>query len=374
MSEFILRTFIDEEKIKESIVKIKEIDIIKQRETNNFEKISVTITNRNVIQKFLNFFTLLYKDMDITNPIKDKISIRVFLTTFMIIYEEKVVFNEKGPIEEKLSNLSKKILENFDNILNDYDNKNLLEFFKKNFNEFTQLLHAWKTNDKSKLLLALYSAYQDLIETQKKLKEENYENDTDKETSKLWVKEISNQKKLIENEVRKIGGDESIEKFLSGELILDFAPDEFKERIVKNLQKAYWENIKDELSKTDIPKNLIQTLNELKNKIKKLVPSRDDLHNKWEKEFKIEYLSYKFEKIEDRNDFICENVNKLLDIIIRLESKERNASIDKVKEQIKDRELNERIVELIYQCYIHIDFIYLDIENLKKRLEEHQKK
>ena len=68
------------------------------------------------------------------------------------------------------------------------------------------------------------------------------------------------------------------------------------------------------------------------------------------------------------------NVKTFINILLDLESKERNDSFQEVMKKVDDFNMEDKIVELLYQCYMHIDYIYLDIQNLKKRLEEYQKK
>jgi hypothetical protein len=378
MTNNIIRTYAEEKKLEELIEKVKEIDILKDPNTNTFEKISRSITNKENILQFINIFNKVFNkeyENDIgANIVGDVKNVRTFLGIFMIIHCEEIIFAEIGEIEKQIIKLAKNLLENFQRMIEKYNDIEILKEFSENYTEYKNLFEAWKNQDKDKLLLALYTAYQDLIETQKKIREDKYENETDKETAVLWSKEIDNQKKLIETEVRKIGGDESIEKFISGELLINFLPQELKDNIVKNLQKAYWDKVKEELTKEDIPQMTIKTLNELKKKIKELVPSREDLHEKWEKEFKFEILSYKFNNLEDRNNFIMENVKTFINILLDLESKERNESFQEVMKKADDFNMEDRIVELLYQCYMHIDYIYLDIQNLKKRLEEYQKK
>jgi hypothetical protein len=378
MTNNIIRTYAEEKKIEELIEKIKEVDILKETNTNTFEKISKRIINKENTIQFINIFNKIFNkeyENDIgSNIVGDVKNIRTFLGIFMIIHCEEIIFAEIGVIEKQIISLAKKLLESFQSLIDKYNNIDVIKEFSVVYNEYKNLFEAWKNQDKDKLLLALYTAYQDLIETQKKIREDTYENETDKETALLWSKEIDNQKKLIEIQVRKIGGDESIEKFISGELIMNFLPQELKDNILKNLQKAYWNKVKEELTKEDVPQMTIKSLNELKKKIKELVPSREDLHEKWEKEFKFEILSYKFKNLEDRNNFIMENIKTIIDILLDLESKERNESFQEVIKKVDDFNMENKIVELLYQCYIHIDYIYLDIQNLKKRLEEYQKK
>jgi hypothetical protein len=376
--EFIIRTFIEDKKIKALLDKVKNIKLLSNDKENTFEHISENITDRTTLKLIITMFENIYNLEYVTdigsNPINTPTSIRCFLSIFMIIYQSEVIFSNIGTIEKDLITHANKLLASFKDLLENYNSIIHIQTFKKQYEQFDTNFNAWKNNDKRGLLLILYNSYQELIETQKKLLEDKYDNEIDKEKSKIWANEIDKQKKQIETEIRKIGGEHSLEKCINGQILEDLVPEDIKKNIYSTLQKAYWNKIKEELTKIDIPESTIRTLKDIKNHLKKLVPSRHDLQNKWEKQFKIELLEYQFKDINERNKFILKFGHQFIEIINELESPERKADFDDTLLKIKDKTIIEQIIEIFYSCYLHIENIYLDIENLKVTLENYQKK
>lgn len=277
--------------------------------------------------------------------------VRIFLSMYMILLKNDEIFVSMGVLERRLIEMSGELEVLFMGLIDDYDNEVKLNDFVSKFREYKEVFNGWKSNDRRVLLLVLSNAYNELLDTERVVDEE-------------WRENICKQKIEIEREVMKIGGVDALDKLVSGELMVDLLDDggSIRRRVYDTLDRVYWDKIRDELSIGGRCVMVIRCLKDLRGWVKKLVPSRDDLHSKWERELKIELLDQDVFDLENRNKYIRGILMKLMDILSILESAERVESKDDIE--------GKSIEELIRSCYMHIGFVYDDLENLKKKIED----
>ena len=355
------KTYLQEKQLKELKKKMQEK--IKSLKTDNFDELVKILMDKSFI-----FDTKKLLDLSFERE-ETLVNTRSFLSCFMINSKPEEIFNQVGDLERALMSMSEKLIEDYELFLGDNDNN-----FIKSYDNFLNFFNNWKKNDLTMLLFVLSSAYQDLILTKEKIKSSNYENQEEKDRAEIWMEEIENQKKLIESSVRKIGGEEILESFLTGKFFMDLVSGDFKDKIIMNLQKAYFEKIKIEINNLgeEKPFTLIKTLKEIKDLLFKMVPSREDLHQKWTKDLNIELLEQKLDK-KSYQTVILDIFDKIYDIIKICESGERNDKTDELKDKLKNwdnEEIDSFIIENLQKIYEKINFVFSDIKELKNKLEK----
>lgn len=360
------KTYLQEKKIKELKKKINEK--VKPLKGGEFDDIIKVLLDSNFV-----FDTK--KLLDLSFNMEESLgNIKSLLSGFMIENKPDEIFNQVGDMEKMLISMNSDMIKEFNFFLEDKSNE-----FKSSYEKYLKIFKTWKSNDLTTLLFVLSSAYQDLIITKDKLKSSTYENKEEKDRANIWMKEIDNQKKLIESSVRKIGGDDILESFLTGKFFMDLVSNDFKDNILVNLQKAYFDKLKEELKNlgNEKPFTLIKTLKEIRDLLFKMVPSRTDLHSKWLKKLNIELLEQKLNK-EGYYEIILEIFNSIFDIIKLCESKERNKITDNLKEEVKkikkkgvsNTEIDSFIIENIGKIYEKINNVFVDVGELKNKLEK----
>ena len=355
------KTYLQEKQMKE--LKQKMLEKMNSLKTDNFDGLVKILIDKSFI-----FDTKKLLDLSFERE-ETLVNIRSFLSCFMIKSNPEEIFNQVGDLEKTLISMSEKIIEEYELFLGDKDN-NLI----KSYDNFLNFFNNWRKNDLTTLLFILSSTYQDLILTKEKIKSSVYENQEEKDRAEIWMGEIENQKKLIESSVRKIGGEDLLESFLTGNFFMDLVSGDFKDKILMNLQKAYFEKIRVEINNLggEKPFTLIKTLKEIKDLLFKMVPSREDLHQKWGKDLNIELLEQKLDK-KSYQTVIFDIFDKIYDIIKICESRERNDNTDELRDKLKNwdnGEIDSFIIENLQKIYEKINFVFSDIKELKNKLEK----
>ena len=117
---------------------------------------------------------------------------------------------------------------------------------------------------------------------------------------------------------------------------------------------------------------IVKCVKDLKNRLQELVPSRHDLKEEWEKDIKYELLSQSI-AINSKKKLLGSIIKYIGKIILDLESKERNEELKNLMDDFEELEKNKKIEgvsKILCMYYNHIYYIYEDIQNLKKKLEE----
>lgn len=322
----------------------------------NFEKILQILQNKKFISSNQKLLSLLGIELNSKK-------IRSFLTCIMLKHCPNDILTERKEVEEELIEKSCILFGKYLSILkNDLDN---VEEFIKELPEFIQLFEAWKQHDEKKLLFILSSSYQDLIVTGKTIQEEKYENPEENERSIIWLNEIEKQKKTLEKAIFKLGGEQAIEKLFDGSFWMDIMSQDFKESVESNMKKAFREKLLNELNSDKKPYSIIKCLKEIRNLLYSCVPSREDLHDKWEKSLRIELLDMELSR--DDSIKICQKTLQIyLELILELESPERNPETKLIIENLS----KDTIVETLLKVYEKVKLIFQDIQILKQKLEK----
>lgn len=279
----------------------------------NFENISSLLQNKSFIKNNQEFLKLININLN-------QYQIRIFLSSIMINFCPNDILQEIKEIEEKLMSSSLDLYQDYLNILNN-PSENYL-FTEKIYN-YLQIFEIWKDQDKKKFIFLLSSTYNELIMTSKMIETKNSID------AEIWLKEIENQKKLIEKSVYQIAGEEGIEKMLNGTFWIDVITPEFRILIENNLKKSFRNKLLLELN-NEIPFTIIKCLKEIENHYLKNYP---DIHKK----LRIELLNNQLDKNDKKNI-----INYNLQIFMKIEN---------IKNQLDN---DEQIIDILINIYQNI--------------------
>ena len=338
-------------------------------EKNNYEELEKKLIDNKIIDIFKNFLNEIFKGIKSSINFDNK-KTREFLIIFMISYNSETIFNEIDAIEIELINISNETIELLKNIVVN-NNDNYTKFYLKT-KLFLSKFKIWKNKDKKKLLTILYNTYKNLKEDICKIKDNKEYEDI--------LNEYSKQKKDIEVSVRSVIGEEGLLNFIEGKFTDEESNNQKikDELIIGNLKKAYWDIIEEQL-KIDYEDFtfVIKLLDEIKQLLKNMVPSRYDLHKKWDIQNKVEILKQINSKKDKLNISII-YLKNYANILLDLESPERNnitkdiiksidSKIENFNDNVNKNNFNKLILKNIQDLYEQIFFVIKDLNNIKKK-------
>lgn len=195
-----------------------------------------------------------HKTDELFNLLNIQINTKKFNVIFMIVYHPDFTLNEERNIyDENLFNISKIVLDNFNDLLNDFTIEKQ-QCFEKNLNNYLNDFDKWKQNSLEKKLKPIVEQYYSLIDMQNLILEES-----DSDGRQLWISEIEKIKQKWEKQIKQSGGDYLLQNYTKPEIILD---DKIIMEISKNIYSAFWNDFKEDLMKE--PPNYLRLIDFLK--------------------------------------------------------------------------------------------------------------
>ena len=341
-------SYLQEQKLKNICQEI--FNYLLQKKLEDFQSVLSILQDKNFVKNNQHIFSLINLPWDIKKT-------KTFLSHIMIVKCPEDVLGEIKETEKQLQTIAEKCNLSYLNFLENSLDEKLQQEFRKNSYDFLELFESWRTNDKKKMIVILASSHYDLTLTMETIENTTYEGD-EIERAKIWIEEIKKQEKSLERAIYQIGGEEALEQLYDGTFWLELMTPEFREKLQNNLQKAFYDKLQNEIEKEDKPFLIIKTLQEIRNLLGKCVPSREDIQQQWDKKLQIELLNNDI-TLEQRKQIIVSSLEIFVEIILELESKERNE-----KYEIVD------IVDGIKYCYEKIRLIFHDIQIIKEQLEK----
>ena len=360
------------------------ITMHKTPSSDSFEKLMMKITNKDavkatnsVLKNMNEVHKLIEADHDRHDSLMSKNASRVFLTCFMIISFNDVVFSTKGVIEKRLIDEAKKTLESFEHFRDEQKkahlDHDLVDEFIGNFHRFTQLFKAWKSQDAEKIVEVLCKAYYELEETMKVVLNKQYTvsstnsntnadasadagasagvsvddvnigTDSDSVTAidggvatdgsvdeqedvKIWKIEIEEQKRKIIEQVRLIGGVKGMKRLDELKNSWSDSVDVLDEKSMLEIaKKAYWDRFAMELEGDKPDRSMLyKLLDEVRERLNAFTPNRKDLIGENNDAINIELLKNTIEhKAFNELDFM-KLVSFIIDRLLMFETPAEN--------------------------------------------------
>ena len=156
---------------------------------------------------------LLYRVIICTNAERpSKNTHRIFLTAWMILYQEEHVFQERGSLERDLKLAAEDVVLSWGSYVKHYRTQEAHEHaqkFSEVFQHFLRRFHEWKSPDALKLTEKLIDHYMEL---------EHFKNsvvDINKEAMDKWNSEIEAQQRRIIEELGRLNGRNALQMLIT---------------------------------------------------------------------------------------------------------------------------------------------------------------
>jgi hypothetical protein len=350
--------------LRKSLKQYHELSIHDGTLNQKFGFLARELNKKYILDTTENMLTNLYK-LHNYNPLK-KMNVKVFLSCIMINHHPKVLLSEESPIEIKVQKQSNYLFNLLDDI---YTSKNnfALRFhshiFIKTLNQFIVLFDEWKKHDQMKIINDLQTIYFELETDKIKRQADNNPN------QEVFIKDISREQKKIIEKIRQTGGQEAVDNFEMVKLSME----KYKESIDKNydtinniIHTAFWDNIKEQLSKD--PPNImviIPLLEDVKKMLKACVPQRGDLHNQLDCNIDVKHIKNMIENNAIDHYFIKTIVCYIFNFIEKFQS----SSKDKETEQIKTDLLHKFDNGMYYKDFFP-EFFKIAFEKIEEILQD----
>lgn len=232
----------------------------------SFEELMILLQDKNVISTTRTFL----------ERNGAQISVRKFLSFFMIFYHHDELLDESD-ISQELFKQIKRTIKVYDSLRNQYKEFKI-KIFHYVIKETEKWFDVWKKRDKYQLIMPMIHMYHYLEEQ----KQENHQD---------WNNEIDKQKELIKSKITKL--DKNAQEFIDNPLRVKIN-EKAKQNIVNVIHKAYWDkfqtNVKDKQWE-----QLVGFVDEIKTMLKNLVPHRTDLHNDMDNNLDSQILKQRLE-------------------------------------------------------------------------------
>lgn len=354
--------------LRRSLNKYYSLNIHNSELNDKFSLLARELNKKNVIDTSYEFLKNTYVMHNESIPHKSKT--KILLSCFMIDKHPHVLLSDETDIEKKVQFKAKCILKNIDNINSPQNNFSFrlnTKIFIKNFQDFLVIFDEWKNEDKLKILNDLHTIYFELQGDKMKRECENNPN------QEVFIKDIEREQKKIVEKIKHIGGQEGLDNFEK----LKKQMNNYTESIERNFQNinniihtAFWDNIKEELSKENM-NVIIPLLDDLKKMLKQCVPNRGDLHNQLDSNIDTAHIKDMIKNKVIDNFFIRTISLYIFNFVEQFQS----SSDDKETRKIKESLILQFDGGMLYKDYFPEFFkhVFLMTEKILKESEELKK-
>lgn len=311
----------------------------------NFESILPILQNKHLILSTSKILSL--------SPQKTK----YFLTCIMINFCPNDILPNIQEIEKQLITKASSIFDQFMNNLQ--SNKYPPDFFQS-VNDYIDFFSTWQKEDKKKLIFIMVGSYHELLLTADIISKQEYNSEEEQSRRKIWLKEIEGQKKSLEKAIFQIGGEKAIDQLYNNTLWLEMMSPSMKESIESNIKNQLKNKLIQEISSHNKPFATIKCLKEIKDLLFQCIPNRQDLHQKYEKDLKIELLNMDLPP-EDSQKIINLTLSHFLNLILQLESPNRNHETLSLLNKLHKCSI-EILVDVFMNIYEKINLLYTDLQ------------
>lgn len=191
---------------------------------------------------------------------------RKFLAAYTMIFHKDVVLNDDN-FSNHLFELAKKLVFSFDDIFtNSFSIKSFTKFLNS-LTEYNLFFEKWKKRDgliQIRPMIKTYSEINLLLEHEQNITDERRQ-------------EYLKMKKSLRNKTKIIAGEEGLLSLESGEVTY-FKDEKIFDDIEKTVRKAFWDVFEENLNEQKY-EQIKMLLDDIKEILFNLIPSRTDLHN-----------------------------------------------------------------------------------------------
>ena len=288
------------------------------------------------------------------------ISSKTLLSCYYIKYFSSDVFANSGElmgIEKEVFDNGNKIIE----LLKSIDNTNHLECCDliKRLNAYKRLFLSWKSKD-MKSMITIYSEQYNQLKNQLQLAGDNREY-------------LENMMKKIKDILKKLVGAENVEKTLEENKPKQLKFDVSLEQLVGvYLKKAFWENFKEQISKTPPDyKEIGNIVNDIKGYMKKIYENRENELNHLDDVLDNEWIELRVQNGTYTNTMFLDLVKYLLNELKNLDAAVHDSKNNELLKKLNNIESSEQLIDSVVES---LEFLLERLEKLTGFLTEVRKK
>lgn len=307
---------------------------------------------------------------------QENINTKKFLSCFMIKHHPNVIISDDTDIERQVIQLSEKVINSILNI-NNSKNKFSMNFYISRFNlyysSYVNNFDIWKDSDKHRILNDLSTIYFELEHDKNKKYEE-----LDDGTNHEFIINIEREQKKLIDKIESIAGKEGLEYLDTLKSEIDKYKKNIEDlyiRINDNLHQAYWDSIKQELSKD--PPNFGVISHLLSETKELLINCNHTLENELNENIDISFIEEMFNRGVLDDKYIKNMCNYVISKIGENQAVSDDEELEKFKKSVNDdldkgvfyrdffpiyfREIFERLEKILKD----IDIIKMIRENIQ---------
>lgn len=341
-----------------------DISVLKSNiDTNNFEKIATAITNK---KNLLITNSLLKNIYSLEN--KDPFKSRIFLSIYMIAYDSDAVSNHSEYTSEVI-HTANEVLQYLDIlqfvIKKNYNINYFIKMFIQKLDNYDVMFSKWKGDDLNNLLEALFMSYYqitDMIETIKDVDDENQPSPY----KSITILGFKDQLKEIEKSILKLDPHTGMDKLK--EYKVNAKKVAISDDIYQVAQTAYWDNLKEQLSKNPPDFSLVlKLIEEIREKLQRLVPNRPEIKEEIKENMDINFIKQMIDHGVFKAPELLVISNFVFSKILEFESPECNEDTKQMKQKFEQKinlpnlQYSEIIPELFKNIYHKIEKIEDDM-------------
>ena len=380
-------SFVVNKTVVNMVNKFQELNIKMERtpSSSTFEQFALRLNSSNTINLTQELLLKIQKLKlaDHLSPLQKlgdtKITVRTFLSAYMIILYPNDIFAIKGTEEEMLLKSANSMIEIFEKICEDIKtnqefNQELLGKFKIEHKKYIEIFDGWKKRDASKFISILSRSYYELEMTQKLILQQAVNEERAKrDDEEIWCTEINKQKEQIIKQLKIVGGEKAVNEL--DNYVPDTTAQMSMQEVYETAEKAFWDSFEQELKEKKYDR-IINMLNEIIERLKSYTPRKESLRIEIEEGININNVKESLEKTKDIDkDGLKDIFTFVVNRIKMYESPAENDSTELWREGLY-RRLNQdnmdysKVLPLIFKgIFNKLDKIEKDISSFLKKIE-----
>lgn len=327
-----------------------------------------TIQNHLLNRTFINSTAKLLQD--ICNE-TNKSNTKRFLLSYMI-YHKHLFDDNPTKSESEIVNIANNMLDTLHLMTTNETYISNISLFKTYYSQYIEKYTNWAIMDKRQINTSLIHAHSELSNTQKFLND-NIKKDAENdilENQKLLNDELTGKLEDIEHRLKIINGVKQAEDIKASltantETIQD-------DSIFKIARKAFWDIFTEEIEKNDYSR-LFVILDEIKTRLKALVPNRHDIHRELDQNIDTEL----YKQMITNGAFETADFMKLIEYLITqikqyiapIHDTELNIWIHELYENIGDK-YSKTLPSFFEKYYNYLEITEKELAEFRKAQEQ----
>lgn len=259
------------------------MDLLITLERLSFDESKALLQDKSFLTKTLVEFNSLHKRFQHTDTMYTLQKIKTLLAAYIIYYHKTEVTSTDDDFSEKIFELSKDSVLDIDYLFKNPSYPSFHKYFNT-VNVFFKFFIIWKNRDSLILIRPMITTFYDINIMIEQIPRE----EIGEELQMKKIDEYRLMQRNIKLKIKNIAGDMGLEYLNTGKIPM-FLDEKVFSDMEKTVKKAFWDVFEENMSEKKY-ECLEQMLIDLKDFIFKLLPSRQDLREEFEKDMDFDIL------------------------------------------------------------------------------------